>query len=42
MPMSIGGIFKEVTTITVSAWVLGDELTTLKILGVGIMLIGAS
>jgi len=40
--MSIAGIFKEVTTITVSAWVFGDELTPLNILGVGITFIGAS
>jgi dihydroxyacetone kinase len=40
--MSIAGIFKEVTTITVSAWVFGDELTSLNILGVGITTIGAS
>jgi solute carrier family 35 protein C2 len=40
--MSIAGIFKEVTTISVSAWVFGDELTTLNILGVGITFIGAS
>ena len=40
--MSIAGIFKEVTTITVSAWVFGDELTPLNILGVGITFIGVS
>jgi len=40
--MSIAGIFKEVTTITVSAWVFGDELTPLNILGVGITFIGAT
>ena len=40
--MSIAGIFKEVTTIMVSAWVFGDELTPLNILGVGITFIGAS
>jgi hypothetical protein len=38
--MSIAGIFKEVTTITISAWVFGDELTSLNILGVGITSIG--
>lgn len=42
VPMSIAGIFKEVTTITVSAWVFGDELTPLNILGVGITFIGSS
>jgi solute carrier family 35 protein C2 len=40
--MSIAGIFKEVTTITVSAWVFGDELTPLNVLGIGITFIGAS
>jgi hypothetical protein len=40
--MSIAGIFKEVTTIAVSARVFGGDLTTLNILGVGIMFIGAS
>jgi len=40
--MSIAGIFKEVTTLTVSAWVFGDELTPLNILGVGITFVGAS
>lgn len=40
--MSIAGIFKEVTTIMVSAWVFGDELTPLNMLGVGITFIGAS
>jgi hypothetical protein len=42
LPMSIAGILKEVTTITVSAWVFGDELTTLNILGVGITFVGAT
>ena len=41
VPMSISGIFKEVTTISVSAWVFGDELTPLNILGVGITFVGA-
>ena len=40
--MSIFGIFKEVTTLTVSAWVFGDELTPLNILGVGITFVGTS
>jgi len=40
VPMSIAGIFKEVTTIIVSAWVFGDELTPLNVLGVGITFIG--
>ena len=34
--MSIAGIAKEVTTITVSAWFFGDELTPLNITGVAI------
>ncbi|THH18176.1 hypothetical protein EW146_g2767 [Bondarzewia mesenterica] len=36
VPMSIAGIAKEVTTITISAWVFGDELTPLNITGVAI------
>ena len=36
VPMSIAGIAKEVTTITISAWFFGDELTPLNITGVAI------
>lgn len=39
--MSIAGIAKEVATITVSAWVFGDELTPLNITGVSIAISGA-
>ena len=42
VPMSIAGIAKEVTTITVSAWFFGDELTPLNITGVAITVCGAS
>jgi hypothetical protein len=38
--MSIAGIAKEVSTITVSAWFFGDELTPLNIIGVGITVCG--
>jgi hypothetical protein len=38
--LSIAGIFKEVSTITVSAWVFGDELTRLNILGVVVAICG--
>lgn len=38
--MSIAGIAKEVTTITISAWFFGDELTPLNITGVGITVCG--
>jgi solute carrier family 35, member C2 len=38
--MSIAGIAKEVTTITISAWVFGDELTPLNITGVVITICG--
>lgn len=34
VPLSIAGIFKEVTTITVSAWVFGDQLTPINDIGV--------
>lgn len=40
VPLSIAGIFKEVSTITVSAWVFGDELTPLNELGVLITVCG--
>ena len=39
--MSIAGIAKEVSTITVSAWFFGDELTPLNIIGVAITVCGA-
>jgi hypothetical protein len=38
--MSIAGIAKEVSTITISAWFFGDELTPLNITGVGITTCG--
>ncbi|KAF8633645.1 hypothetical protein AX15_001331 [Amanita polypyramis BW_CC] len=41
VPMSIAGIAKEVTTISISAWIFGDELTPLNIVGVGITVCGA-
>ncbi|KZT34146.1 TPT-domain-containing protein [Sistotremastrum suecicum HHB10207 ss-3] len=40
VPMSIAGIFKEVTTLTVAAWVFGDSLTPLNIIGVIITFLG--
>ncbi|KAF8610745.1 TPT-domain-containing protein [Ceratobasidium sp. AG-I] len=40
VPMSVAGIFKEVTTISLSAVVFGDTLNELNILGVGITIIG--
>jgi solute carrier family 35 protein C2 len=40
VPLSIAGIFKEVSTISVSAWVFGDELTKLNILGVFVTICG--
>ncbi|EIN12087.1 TPT-domain-containing protein [Punctularia strigosozonata HHB-11173 SS5] len=40
VPMSIAGIAKEVTTISVSAWFFHDELTPLNIVGVGITVCG--
>jgi solute carrier family 35 protein C2 len=38
--MSIAGIAKEVSTITISAWTFGDQLTPLNITGVGITVAG--
>jgi len=40
LPMSIAGIAKEVSTISVSAWLFGDELTPLNITGVAITICG--
>ncbi|TFK53861.1 TPT-domain-containing protein [Heliocybe sulcata] len=40
LPMSIAGIAKEVTTISISAWLFGDELTPLNITGVAITVCG--
>lgn len=40
VPLSIAGIFKEVTTITISAWVFGDQLTQLNIVGVFVTVCG--
>lgn len=40
VPMSIAGIAKEVSTITISAWLFGDELTPLNITGVAITICG--
>lgn len=41
VPMSIAGIAKEVTTISISAWFFGDQLTPLNIVGVAITVCGA-
>ena len=38
--MSIAGIAKEVSTITLAAWFFGDELTPLNITGVAITICG--
>lgn len=38
--MSIAGIAKEVTTISIAAWFFHDELTPLNIVGVGITVSG--
>ncbi|KAG1864391.1 triose-phosphate transporter family-domain-containing protein [Suillus subluteus] len=40
LPMSIAGIAKEVSTITIAAWVYEEELTPLNIVGVGITVCG--
>ncbi|WVQ98894.1 hypothetical protein IAU59_006025 [Kwoniella sp. CBS 9459] len=40
VPLSIAGIFKEVSTISISAWVFGDQLTGLNIVGVFITVAG--
>lgn len=40
VPLSIAGIFKEVSTIAFSAWVFGDKLTALNIIGCAITISG--
>ncbi|GJE95834.1 triose-phosphate transporter family-domain-containing protein [Phanerochaete sordida] len=40
LPMSIAGIAKEVSTITISAWFFGDQLTPLNITGVAVTICG--
>lgn len=42
LPLSVAGVFKEVTTISISAWVFGDQLSELNIVGVVIAVSGAS
>ncbi|EJD02727.1 TPT-domain-containing protein [Fomitiporia mediterranea MF3/22] len=40
VPMSIAGIAKEVSQISVSAWLFGDELTPLNVAGVAVTVCG--
>ncbi|KAL5485417.1 hypothetical protein ACEPAI_8059 [Sanghuangporus weigelae] len=40
VPMSIAGIAKEVSQISVSAWLFGDELTPLNFVGVAVTVCG--
>ncbi|KAF8710844.1 TPT protein, partial [Rhizoctonia solani] len=40
VPMSVAGIFKEVTTISLSAIVFGDRLNEMNIIGVGVTILG--
>jgi solute carrier family 35 protein C2 len=40
VPLSIAGIFKEVTTITIASWIFGDHLTELNMIGVGVTIMG--
>ena len=42
VPLSIAGIFKEVSTIALSSWVFGDQLTRLNEVGVVITICGES
>ena len=42
VPLSIAGISKEVTTITISSLVFGDQLTLLNIVGLGITVGGTA
>lgn len=38
--MSIAGIAKEVSQISVSAWLFGDELTPLNVVGLSVTVCG--
>jgi solute carrier family 35 protein C2 len=40
VPLSIAGIAKEVSTLAFSAWVFGDKLTTLNIIGCAVTILG--
>lgn len=40
VPLSVAGIFKEVSTISFSAWAFGDKLTLVNIIGCAITLCG--
>ncbi|EJT45307.1 nucleotide-sugar transporter [Trichosporon asahii var. asahii CBS 2479] len=40
VPLSVAGIFKEVSTISFSAWIFGDELTPINIVGVVVTVCG--
>lgn len=40
VPMSIAGIAKEVSTIVISSWFFGDEITLLNSVGVAITVCG--
>ncbi|KIJ50780.1 hypothetical protein M422DRAFT_27304 [Sphaerobolus stellatus SS14] len=40
VPMSVAGIFKEVATISVSAWIFGDQLTPLNLTGAAVAFCG--
>ncbi|GMK59391.1 hypothetical protein CspeluHIS016_0704060 [Cutaneotrichosporon spelunceum] len=40
VPLSVAGIFKEVSTIAFSAWIFGDKLTALNLIGCAITIAG--
>lgn len=40
VPLSVAGIFKEVTTISISAWIFGDKLSPINIVGVVVTVCG--
>jgi solute carrier family 35 protein C2 len=41
VPLSVAGVFKEVTTISIASWVFGDEITPIKFIGLAITMIGS-
>lgn len=41
VPLSVAGVFKEVTTISIASWAFGDELTPVNFAGLFVTMIGA-
>lgn len=42
VPLSVAGVFKEVTTISIASWAFGDEITPINVAGLAVTMIGAT